>query len=36
MPDSHPARHPRALPTTAVVLSFIDCINRLDLDGLVD
>ena len=34
--DSHPARHPRPLPPTAVVLSFIDCINRLDLDGLLD
>ena len=36
MSDSHPARHPRALPAAAVVLSFIDCINRLDLEGLVD
>jgi hypothetical protein len=32
----HPATHPRALPPEAVALSFIDCINRLDLDGLVD
>lgn len=36
MREAHPARHPRALPAAAVVLSFIDCINRLDLDGLVD
>jgi len=32
----HPSAHPRQLPPVAVTLSFVDCINRLDHDGLVD
>lgn len=36
MSVEHPSRHPRPLPPLAVVVSFIDCVNRRDLEGLVD